>query len=198
MLVSATVPSDVTLLSNSKNNELFIINLATVQADEYLLSRLRKAVPLPASNSDTLISQAMIYKTSLGNWTKGITIIVTVVFAFIIIKQYSIIKDAGKANPIYTTVTLLVIYFIAFVFRPVYYKITNDKLIIHRLITDVRIDRQNIRTVELIDKNKISWSLRTFGVGGLFGMCKYPRYRRIGNVGSLDYKDCQLGVICYW
>jgi hypothetical protein len=111
----------------------------------------------------------MTYKTSLGNWTKGITIILTVVFAFIIIKQYSIIKDAGKANPIYTTVTLLAIYFIAFVFRPIYYKITNDKLIIHRLITDVKIDRQNIRTVELIDKNKISWSLRTFGVGGLFG-----------------------------
>ncbi|MDQ6845591.1 MAG: hypothetical protein M3Z92_14795 [Bacteroidota bacterium] len=47
--VSATVPSDVTLLSNSNNNELFIINLATVPADEYLLSRLRKAVPLAAS-----------------------------------------------------------------------------------------------------------------------------------------------------
>jgi hypothetical protein len=120
-------------------------------------------------NSNTLILQAMTYKTSLGNWTKGITIIVTVVFAFIIIKQYSIIKDAGKENPIYTTVTLLVIYFIALVFRPIYYKITNDKLIIHRLISNVEIDRQNIRTAELIDKNKISWSLRTFGVGGLFG-----------------------------
>ena len=111
----------------------------------------------------------MVYKTSLGNWTKGITIIITFLFAFIIIKQYSVIRDAGKANPIYTTVALSVIYFIALVFRPIYYKITNDKLIIHRLIKDVKINRQNISTIELINKEKISWSFRTFGVGGLFG-----------------------------
>jgi len=42
--VSATVPSDVTLLSNRNNNEQLFINLATVRADEYLLSRLRKAL----------------------------------------------------------------------------------------------------------------------------------------------------------
>jgi hypothetical protein len=46
--VSAIVPSDVTLLSNSNNNELLFINLATVPADVILLSRLRKAVTLPA------------------------------------------------------------------------------------------------------------------------------------------------------
>jgi hypothetical protein len=44
--VSAIVSSDVTLLSNSNNNELLFINLATVPADGILLSRLRKAVPL--------------------------------------------------------------------------------------------------------------------------------------------------------
>jgi hypothetical protein len=111
----------------------------------------------------------MTYKTSLGSWTKGITIAVTILFAFIIIKQYSIITDGGKANPIYTTTLLLVIYFIAFIFRPIDYKMTNDKFIIHRLIKDVKIDRKNIKSIELIDRQKISWSRRTFGVGGLFG-----------------------------
>ncbi|MEJ7681131.1 MAG: hypothetical protein WKG06_25415 [Segetibacter sp.] len=38
--------SDVTLLSDSNNNELLFINLATVTADVILLSRLRTAVPL--------------------------------------------------------------------------------------------------------------------------------------------------------
>jgi hypothetical protein len=47
--VSAAVPSDVTLLSNRNNNEQLFINLATVPADEYILSRLRKAVPLATS-----------------------------------------------------------------------------------------------------------------------------------------------------
>lgn len=111
----------------------------------------------------------MTYKTSLDNLAKGITIGVTILFATIIIGQYSIIKDAGRANPIYTTVALLLIYFIAFAFRPINYNLMADKLIIHRLVADVEIDRNQIKSVELLDKNKISWALRTFGVGGLFG-----------------------------
>jgi len=111
----------------------------------------------------------MTYKTSLDNLAKGITIGVTILFAIIIIGQYSIIKDAGRAIPIYTTVALLLIYFIGFAFRPINYNLTADKLIIHRLFADVKIDRNQIKSVELLDKEKIGWALRTFGVGGLFG-----------------------------
>lgn len=111
----------------------------------------------------------MTYKTSLDNLAKGVTIGVTLLFAFIIFGQYSIIKDAGRAIPIYTTVALLLIYFIAFAFRPINYKLSADQLIIHRLLSDVKIDRQQIKSVEYLDKEKIGWAVRTFGVGGLFG-----------------------------
>lgn len=111
----------------------------------------------------------MTYKTSLGNWAKGITIVVTILFAFIIIKQASLITDEGKPDPIYTTVLVLAIYLIAFLFRPIDYKVTNEKLIIHRLIMNVTIERKNIKSIESIDRKNISWSLRTAGVGGLFG-----------------------------
>ncbi len=111
----------------------------------------------------------MTYKTSLDNLAKGVTIGVTILFAIIIIGQYSIIKDAGRAIPIYTTVALLLIYFIAFAFRPINYEVSADKLIIHRLFVDVKIDRSQIKSVELLDKEKIGWAIRTFGVGGLFG-----------------------------
>jgi hypothetical protein len=124
----------------------------------------------------------MKYKTSLGNWTKAITIAVTILFAFIIIKQFSFITNEGRPDPIYTTVLLLAIYFIAIVFRPIYYKITNDKLIIHRLIADVRIDRQNIKSIELIDRQDIGWSLRIFGVGGLFGYSGYFANSKMGSM----------------
>jgi hypothetical protein len=50
---SATVSFDVTLLSNSNNNELLFINLATVPADVILLSRLRKAVPVSGQATTT-------------------------------------------------------------------------------------------------------------------------------------------------
>ncbi len=115
----------------------------------------------------------MTYKTSLDNLAKGITISITVLFAVIIIGQYSIIKDVGRAVPIYTTVALILIYFIAFAFRPINYNLANGKLTIHRLLLDVNIDRVNIKSVELIDKDKIGWSLRTFGIGGLFGYFGY-------------------------
>ena len=111
----------------------------------------------------------MIYKTSMSNLVKGITIAVTLLFAFIILAQYSIIKDAGRTLPMYSAIALLLIYFITFSFRPVNYKITNSQLVIHRLFKDVKIERTNIKSVELIDKNKIGGAIRTFGVGGLFG-----------------------------
>jgi Bacterial PH domain len=124
----------------------------------------------------------MTYKTSLDNLAKGITIGVTILFAIIIIGQYSIIKDAGQAIPIYTTVTLLLIYFIAFAFRPINYSLTADKLIIHRLFADVKIDRNQIKSVELLDKNEIGWAFRTFGVGGLFGYYGKFANTKLGNM----------------
>ncbi len=112
----------------------------------------------------------MTYKTSLDNVTKVITLGITILFAAIIIGQYSIIKDAtASATPIYITVCLLIIYFIVFAFRPVKYSLTADNLIVHRLFSNVKIERSKIKSVELVDKEKLSWSVRVFGVGGFYG-----------------------------
>lgn len=124
----------------------------------------------------------MTYKTSLDNLAKGITIGVTILFAIIIIGEYSIIKDEGRAIPICTTFVLLLIYFIAFAFRPINYNLTADKLIIHRLFVDVKIDRNQIKSVELIDKENIGWAIRTFGVRGLFGYYGDFANKRLGSM----------------
>ena len=111
----------------------------------------------------------MIYKTSLDNLAKEITVGVTILFASLIIGQYSIITDAGRAVPIYTTTACLLIYFLSFIFRPINYVVTKDELIVSRPLLNVHIKRSDIKSVELIEKNKIRRSLRIFGVGGLFG-----------------------------
>lgn len=111
----------------------------------------------------------MTYHTSLDNFTKGVTIAVTVLFAGIIFSQYYMMKDNGKSIPIITTVTLLVIYAGTFIFRPISYIVTTDKLFIHRLISNVTIDKTQIKSAELINRERIRGSIRTFGVGGLFG-----------------------------
>ena len=111
----------------------------------------------------------MTYNTSLDNLAKGITIGVTILFVAILIGQFSIINDTGWAVPIITTVTLFLIYFISFAFSPINYEVSAQHLSIHRLLIDVNIDRNQIKSVALLDKEKLGWVFRTFGVGGLFG-----------------------------
>jgi len=111
----------------------------------------------------------MRYKTSLDKWAKVITISVAILYAFIIGLQFFIIREVVIAIPIVITVALLVVYFIAFALRPIEYSLTDKQLIIHRLFKDVKIDREQIRDVALLDKEKISWAIRNFGSGGLFG-----------------------------
>lgn len=111
----------------------------------------------------------MTYKTSLDKTAIVITICVTILFAVIIGGQYSIIKDAGRAIPIYTTTACFLIYFIAFVFRPISYVVTKEEIVVRRALLNVHIKRADIKSAELIERNKITGSIRTFGVGGLFG-----------------------------
>jgi hypothetical protein len=111
----------------------------------------------------------MRYKATLDNRAIIITSAVTILFCFIIGGQYAFIKDGGRADPIYTTVLCLAIYLVAFAFRPIDYLITTDELIIHRPLLNVHIKRADIKSVELIDRQKIVGSFRIFGSGGLFG-----------------------------
>ena len=111
----------------------------------------------------------MTYKTSLDNLAKVVTIVISILFAAIIVGQISFIKDEGKFSPIFITILLMIIYFGTFSFRPICYKLTDDKLIIHRPLSDIKIIRAEIEKVEQLDNEKLSWAFRVFGVGGLFG-----------------------------
>lgn len=124
----------------------------------------------------------MTYKTSLDTSAKVTTIAITILFAAIIIGQISLIKDNGNAAPIFTTVASLLIYFGTFSFRPISYRLADDKLIIHRLLADIKIERSEIKSVEQIDKENLSWSVRVFGVGGLFGYWGKFTNRKIGSM----------------
>ena len=111
----------------------------------------------------------MTYKTSLDNLAKVLTIVITILFAGIIVGQFSFIKDEEKSVPVFTTIFLSLIYFGTFLFRPISYKLTDNKLIIHRPLSDIKINRTEIKSVEQLEKTKLSWAFRVFGVGGLFG-----------------------------
>jgi hypothetical protein len=126
----------------------------------------------------------MTYTTSLDKTAKAITIGVTILFALIIAGQYPIIKEAGGVIPVCTIVALVFIYFIVFISRPVKYMVTADTLIIQRLITDVKINHNQIKSVTLLQKDALGASIRTFGVGGLFGY--YGRFSNL-TLGNMTW-----------
>lgn len=111
----------------------------------------------------------MKFKASLDKLAKVVTIAVTILFTSIIIGQLVLIPDSVQSTSFITVFILLLIYLIVFLFRPICYNITDESLVIHRPLTDIKIDLNDIKNVELLDKERLKWTIRTFGVGGLFG-----------------------------
>ncbi|MCY7290574.1 MAG: PH domain-containing protein [Ferruginibacter sp.] len=124
----------------------------------------------------------MTYKTSLDSLAKVVTASISIIFAAIIVVQISLIKGEGNAVPIFTTVTLAIIYFGTFSFRPISYILTQDKLIIQRPLSVVKMERDEIKSVEQLNNDKLSWTVRTFGVSGLFGYFGNFRNIQLGNM----------------
>ena len=101
----------------------------------------------------------MIYKASLDKTAIIITNLVTLLFGVLIVFNFIL--------PL--AIFLLVIYLICLLLKPLSYEITEDELIIRRLIKSVHINGSDIESLELKDKSDLAGTVRTFGVGGLFG-----------------------------
>jgi hypothetical protein len=101
----------------------------------------------------------MVYKATLDKTAIIITILVTLLFGTLIVFNFIL--------PL--AILLMIIYLICLLLKPLNYEITGNELIIRRLIKSVHIDRSDIESLELIDKAALSGTIRTFGVGGLFG-----------------------------
>ena len=109
------------------------------------------------------------FTTSLDKFNKISTVIVLVFLLIILVVAFFLIpKD--EANIMDSIVLLpIVISIIVYLLRPNNYSVSSDKLLIHRAISNIEIDRNNIKSVREIDESQVKNSLRTFGVGGFFG-----------------------------
>jgi FtsH-binding integral membrane protein len=124
----------------------------------------------------------MTYKTSLDATAKVITVSITILFAALIAMDISLIDQTGRTVSILVLVGLLSIYFITFSIRPISYSLTGEKLIIQRPLKNVTISRSVIKSVEQLGSDKLSGTIRTFGVGGLFGYFGKFANRKLGNM----------------
>ena len=101
----------------------------------------------------------MISKASLDKTAIIITNLVTLLFGALIVFNFVL--------PL--AILLLIIYLLCMLLKPLSYEISEDELVIHRLIKSVRINRSDIESLELKEKSDLKGTIRIFGVGGLFG-----------------------------
>lgn len=111
----------------------------------------------------------MKFSASLDKLANLVTVIITIVFASLMIFQLLLLINSVHIISFFTILLLGVIYLLVFLYRPLYYCKTNEFLIIHRPIKDVKIILRDIKSVELLDKERLEGTIRTFAVGGLFG-----------------------------
>lgn len=111
----------------------------------------------------------MRYKASLDNIAKIVTIIISLLFLAIIISNVYFFKDANPLTHLSINILLILIYIFCLVYSPRAYSINNDSIIIHRYIGGVDINKEDVKSIEMIDKDQLRGTIRTFGVGGLFG-----------------------------
>jgi hypothetical protein len=122
----------------------------------------------------------MEFKTSLDKLAKVVTAVITILFTAILVLQLIFIQDFGNASSVITVITLLISYLIAFMFRPIRYSILDELLVIHRPLLDIKIELNEIENVEMLDSQELKGTIRTFGVGGLWGYWGSFANTRIG------------------
>lgn len=111
----------------------------------------------------------MTYKATLDNIAKTVTIICTVLFSIIV----SIIIWQSKGNLDLSCIAIISLllgtYFVLYSFSPKNYAITEEYVIVNRLFSNKEIKLSSIQKIQELNNNELKWSIRTFGVGGLFG-----------------------------
>lgn len=129
----------------------------------------------------------MEYKASKGMTVQIITIGVSILFAFLGYKSVIGLMNAnGNITPILIHSSLIVFLIstlaFCFLFAPQKYSVSGDNFIIHRPITDKIIPLDSINEIRRIDKSELKGMIRTFGVGGLFGIYGKFYANGLGNI----------------
>lgn len=124
----------------------------------------------------------MKYKAPLDNLAKAITLGVTLITIFIIVFVIRL-ESTAKQNDFISYLVigaLLSGYLFSLLFRTVGYEVEDNRLIIHRPVKNVVIRYDDISDVKLLDKKILTRSIRTLGVGGLYGYFGKYNHMQIG------------------
>ena len=109
------------------------------------------------------------FTTSLDKFNKITTAIIAIILGMILSIVFFLTPDDEKNTALSLAILPIIAFIIVYLLRPNNYSVSADKLLIHRIISSVEIDRNNIQSVQEIDESQVKNSIRTFGMGGFFG-----------------------------
>lgn len=111
----------------------------------------------------------MRYSASIDKTTKIITVGLTALFVGISVFEFLTFSAEATIGAFVSTAILLAVYCGAYIYRPVGYSLTEETLIVHRPISDVDYSLQTLDSVQIVTKEQLKFTIRTFGVGGFWG-----------------------------
>ncbi len=109
-----------------------------------------------------------VFETSLDTTAKLLTVGIALLFIGIAIGPL-LFSEGSHDGSIVTLGIFLFIYGTTFLYSPRSYELDETNFIIKRPIGNIVLNRSEIKSVMKTEKSKLSWAVRTFGVGGLFG-----------------------------
>ena len=124
------------------------------------------------------------FTTSLDKFNKITTVIVSAILLLVLIPIFFIKPEQGQEVAKSVAILPIIVFVIVYLLRPNNYSVSSDRLLIHRIIKNVEIDRNNIQSVQEIDESQVKNSIRTFGVGGFFG--SFGKFWN-GKLGSMTW-----------
>lgn len=122
--------------------------------------------------------------TTNFNWSIEVTIITLITITIIlgiIISFYSKWPANLSVLKYLITIIILSIILIPSMYTPIRLSINNEKIVLKRVIGNIEINLNDIKSVTLISNREISNSIRTFGSGGLFGYIGQFKNNILGN-----------------
>jgi hypothetical protein len=123
-----------------------------------------------------------IFSASMDSFAKNITSILPLIILVFVLIPLNSKNENDIIESIIPFAIVFLVYLFCFLYRPIDYRTTDNKLIINRLIKKVILDKSEILNVVLLTNEDLKWTIRTFGVGGLFGYFGKFRNSKIGNM----------------
>jgi hypothetical protein len=128
-----------------------------------------------------------LHKASMDSFTKALTIVVSFIlvlsgFAPLFTSEFQFSNVITPAPFYVMPFAFIIMLLLTFGFSPRAYSVQDGQLVIYRPFRNKFYGTEGIQTVTIVSKEELKWSMRVFGVGGLFGYFGLFRNSRYGTM----------------